>query len=575
MRKLKVLHKLLFIAALCISLAMVGCSGDDGSNGTAGLSAYQIAVQNGFTGTEAEWLAQQQGPTAAQAVEPESCATCHSGVGDQHQAAYDETYQDGVIQVSGLAYANDGANDVVTFQMTKDGANFDCRQADKFGIYFTQYDSATQEFTRDLSIAGTLSYDSATNTCTSTKAQNADFGDLAQFPGLIVLYGTDEVVNAPGHMAWGKYPFAGILQTNAVAVDYQSAANVAGCEKCHTKPFLKHAYIYGAVDVAGTTKEFWTCKACHYDTRAGHDQAWQQMVDDPQGWAAGEDAAAVPEYAYKAKLMNDVHMSHAMEFPYPQSMRNCVTCHEGKLDKILTADNFNLETCKSCHPMTGGTDLADAKGNFTVDTTKYALKTIIPHGFDSSTVCSECHKPGGIGPEFKAIHTGYDPTIYTADGTKYADAFTVSIDSASLSGNDLTINFSATENPDIAGLAVTDIVPTVQVALYGYDTKDFIASNHDSDADKNRLGEFTFGSAPAPTSPIAVIGGDGTWSVTFTLPAEWQALVADGTVKRAEDRRAAGSEKRRRRHGRPQCPFQNLRPGQQRVCRLHGYRRRG
>ena len=30
--------------------------------------------------------------------------------------------------------------------------------------------------------------------------------------------------------------------------------------------------------------------------------------------------------------MNDTHMSHAMEFPYPMSMSNCNTCHEGKLD---------------------------------------------------------------------------------------------------------------------------------------------------------------------------------------------------------------------------------------------------
>jgi hypothetical protein len=43
--------------------------------------------------------------------------------------------------------------------------------------------------------------------------------------------------------------------------------------------------------------------------------------------------------------MNDVHMSHAMEFPYPQSMSNCVTCHEGKLDKILTDANFKISTC--------------------------------------------------------------------------------------------------------------------------------------------------------------------------------------------------------------------------------------
>ncbi len=51
--------------------------------------------------------------------------------------------------------------------------------------------------------------------------------------------------------------------------------------------------------------------------------------------------------------MNDVHMSHAMEFPYPQSMANCVTCHEGKLDTVLADANFTVATCKSCHPVTG------------------------------------------------------------------------------------------------------------------------------------------------------------------------------------------------------------------------------
>src|ERR1700743_2667058 len=34
-------------------------NGNDGENG---LSAYQIALQNGFVGTEVEWLASLQGP---------------------------------------------------------------------------------------------------------------------------------------------------------------------------------------------------------------------------------------------------------------------------------------------------------------------------------------------------------------------------------------------------------------------------------------------------------------------------------------------------------------------------------
>lgn len=39
-----------------------GPAGPPGAQGAAGTSAYQTAVQNGFVGTEAEWLASLQGP---------------------------------------------------------------------------------------------------------------------------------------------------------------------------------------------------------------------------------------------------------------------------------------------------------------------------------------------------------------------------------------------------------------------------------------------------------------------------------------------------------------------------------
>lgn len=41
----------------------VGPKGDTGDNGLGGASAYQIAVGNGFNGTEAQWLASLVGPT--------------------------------------------------------------------------------------------------------------------------------------------------------------------------------------------------------------------------------------------------------------------------------------------------------------------------------------------------------------------------------------------------------------------------------------------------------------------------------------------------------------------------------
>ena len=43
-------------------------------------------------------------PVASEGVQPETCSICHKEAGDKHQASYDELYQDGVIQVTDLAY---------------------------------------------------------------------------------------------------------------------------------------------------------------------------------------------------------------------------------------------------------------------------------------------------------------------------------------------------------------------------------------------------------------------------------------------------------------------------------------
>jgi hypothetical protein len=55
----KNLFRILLMGLMAMTLVMAGCEGDDGSNGTAGApgaSAYELAVENGFTGTEQEWL---------------------------------------------------------------------------------------------------------------------------------------------------------------------------------------------------------------------------------------------------------------------------------------------------------------------------------------------------------------------------------------------------------------------------------------------------------------------------------------------------------------------------------------
>ena len=198
----------------------------------------------------------------------EACATCHTGdasiarSGPGHQADYDQLYQNGAIKIANLAFVQStttaaGDTSKVSFKMTKNGAAFDCTQADTIGSYWAAYDPATNTFPSDLSLAGTTTYDAATGVCTITKKLTAaaDIATLTAITGgangEITLYGADEILEKPAgtHLQKAKFPFAGILRLGpvmgAATAPFTSKANVSGCENCHTQPFNKHAYISG------------------------------------------------------------------------------------------------------------------------------------------------------------------------------------------------------------------------------------------------------------------------------------------------------------------------------------------
>jgi OmcA/MtrC family decaheme c-type cytochrome len=491
-------------------------------------------------------------------VQFETCAGCHADSGATHQKYYDYLYQDGVLQVSIESYkftpaaGTDTDKTVVAFKMTKDGKPFDGSKVENLNIYYAAYTGKTFEGAGRLSLKGKVSYDATSGVTTSTLAElpatdkaYVDYTDISKGAGVLVVYGYDKQVGTlPERIKQVQFPYAAIMKFGKV--DYASAANNDGCEKCHSDPYLKHGNIYGQVGGDPTT-DLVTCKVCHLDNGAGGHFEWQLTADDPEAGAAylkaGEEAATdeiKTKYAYKTTLMNDVHMSHAMEFPYPQSMSNCVTCHAGKLDKILTDANFNAATCKSCHPVTGSVK----KDGDTVifDTTKLALKTILPTGHDLKSECTACHGEGKAAPAFNKIHTGYNKTIYTADGKKIADVVTVSIDKASYKDNKLTFSFSAASSEDI-GLDVKTITPTVLVGLYGWNTKDFVVGAHERLIDDNKDGKVDNKDARAleltldgkAQNPRFTVGtaADGKWEVTADL-SPWKELLDNGTVKRVE-----------------------------------------
>jgi len=480
-------------------------------------------------------------------MQPESCVICHSGAGEKnHQAIYDQ-YTDGsaftvtIDSVVSVPNADPTKFDTtMTVTIKENGAPY----LDVAGLpslkqktfYAVQYNSATRQFINSKSFSASTATPTATLGQYTVTATALAFAPEASNADVYLYIAKDQLmVESIGKGHYALYDnMLNVGKTYGDADTYVSAANVSACEKCHGTPYAKHGYRMAKVS---GLPDFEACKNCHYDTRVGSDQGWQILVDNPARYAqiqAGDaiTAAEKTKYAYTANVMNDVHMSHAMEFPYPQSMSNCATCHEGKLNQILTDANFKTAVCKSCHPVTGPAEGTEANR-------APALKAILPpaihSGMDLNTQnCAGCHRDGGVAPAFKRIHTGYNPVIYAdALGTRYSDIFTVSIDDASLAGNILSIKFSAKKNIDKTKLQASDIIPTVMVGLYGSDTKDFIVSPHGRDADKNRFLEFPIDGKTTNPRFTVVKAENGSWEVTADL-SMWADMIADGSVKRAE-----------------------------------------
>ena len=531
--KLSNFMRFLMILSLLVSVGlMVGCDGDTGPQGPQG--------EQGPEGPEGP-----QGPPGppgedlTQALEPESCSVCHKTGGDNHQDIY-KSYADTsnldleILDVDSVSAGGGTFDTTVTFSIMEGGLPYvdveglPTLQQNRF--YVQGYDPDTRTFPGAMNarlgtavpVAGQPGVYRAMATGLSFAPENSDayaYGyigkgtlDIEADPSThIGLY--EDVDNAG--LAFGDVD------------EYSSYSNVAGCEKCHGEPYLKHGF--RAAVVAGLP-DFAGCKVCHTDDTDGGHEDWQQIVDDPVAWGAGEDPGLNPDYAYKRTVMNDVHMSHAMEFPYPTTMGNCITCHEGQMDKVTADEFFNATTCKSCH----GIQTRPEEYNELLFYEKkapsmndiWAERGVGFHDIKAQANCADCHA-GGF-PEF---HNGLNPDIYNADGERYADLYKAEITSASYADGMIDVRF--TGNTEL----MTD--PLLLVSFYGYETKHFLVSAHSRDADRNRLGEFRVGGEDSnPRFTEAADSVQGNWHVMMDLsqfPEDVPVLdqIEEGVIKRA------------------------------------------
>jgi len=562
---------------LATAAFMGGCSGDDGAQGPQG--------DPGPKGDTGDTGPAGPGTTALDKVNLESCATCHDQAGEQHQAIYAK-YVDAsklaLIFTAGdvsSALQGDGTYTVtLDFTITFNGAPYvDAAGLPGLGekrFYAAQYvnggypnaacrlrETAGNGSTGVVPLGGG-SYTVTQSGCAfapeTTDAQVYGYlakGTLIEHEGTaggelpegshVHLY--DDVANTAVAFGAAAAGAAGAYVSAANVGEKDAQGNIVtpGCVSCHGQPYLKHGFRAAKVD---GLPDFAACKSCHYDnfarTGSGKGGIFQR-VDDPVGWANLTDP--VRSYAYTANLMTVAHAYHAMEFPYPTSMANCVTCHQGKLDRVLANTNFKGTVCKTCHAVEGiGSQPGQTYNEAERAPSLYWIwdqagtglgfhKTAIVDDVDG---CQTCHG-AGIAPAFNAYHTGYNEKIYTAAGERYSDLYFVTIDNISLDGDKLTVDFSSNN---------TAICPELLVSLYGWDTKHFLIPAHDRDANSQRLEYVPESSASqscsAPARALfteAAGSVPGAWSVTVDLAAyqaryteSIPAMIASGKVKRAE-----------------------------------------
>jgi OmcA/MtrC family decaheme c-type cytochrome len=586
------------------AIGMAGCEGDDGATGPAGPTGGTGATgPTGPTGPAGPGL----DPIAS--AKPESCNTCHDEVGVDHQSIYNEYKNAETKSAYKLTFVDlDGDGNALNaietspgqyrfeleFNITKnngvsfvpyDDPNLAALDQKRFIVqrYFPGDDVPFQSaFTQAL---GTAAVGGATTslgggnyrvTATKTSATGPalSWNPLDPLTGSqAYVYIADGVLETEGMTLYTDVADMGAAYGTAATTAptaYQSVASVEGCEACHGAPYLKHGYRAAVVD--GLT-DFAACKECHYDDpNSGGHRDWQWMVDEPYEWATLTAPPDPSKYNYRRSVMQDTHQTHAMEFPYPMSMANCATCHQGqaKLDAILADENFTAETCKSCHPVEGkdawkGQKYYQASGDGGRARAPALKELWTAAGVEYHLIsadCQLCHTaaPGSPGSTFKEYHNGYDKQIYDGTGQRYADvaANKVSIDSVTLTGSVLDIKLSS---------ANTAIVPELTVSFYGYDSKHMLVSSHTRDNGAKtcyndraadpltaaKVGcryEIAIDGNPVSTLQtnrlFTVVAGSapGAWHVTADLAgyvqptstglADIPTLISSGKVKKAE-----------------------------------------
>ncbi|MDZ4184662.1 MAG: hypothetical protein U1D97_06745 [Desulfuromonadales bacterium] len=417
--------RLILACLLASALALGGCSdGDDGKSGQPGLSAYEIAVNNGFTGTEQEWLDSLQGtgggagPVVATPLE--TCTLCH-GAGSISDP---ETVHAGTGQVSFTVNPGqptvEGTELVIRFNLKLDGVNNSAYTAVNRAVVLQGVGGVFTRYAFDRNATNYTITQTVLNGDYTVRISRTAAGATAGLPDPIDFVGTDTryyirmagatgsgLPNASVSFETGDY-------TRTDLVSNESCVNCHGDKSAkfthHTNPFRAEA-----------------CITCH-------------SAVNPVGFGDYRSSLAT--------VVHGIHNSYNMpgntytynptnvwyKVTYPTYMTNCSVCHDSPaaLAEVNTMPVTGAN-CLSCHGSKASWAFTDfpAHPDFT--------------GAITDPNCATCHSGATVGDFHNGLLTERSGVIWDGVDVSVTEGAKVDmqITGVTRTGNNLAVTWTA------------------------------------------------------------------------------------------------------------------------------------
>ena len=436
--------RLVLAGLLASALVLGGCSGDDGRDGITieGKSAYEIAVDNGFVGTEQEWLDSLQGTDgtpgtpgtdapATPVTALESCALCHNDGGFSDPAA--EHAIEGLVAFDVNSVTTTATDVIIDVDIEVDGTPVD--------TFTTKV--ATASYT-----LGTSTINGSDYAYTSTTAIRDATAVVANGGGNYTITITPPATFPSADNAWTAttdttwmirlntgttYPEANIVAHQTASGDHvRNFVTDSACINCHGDHIFRSDREPISRTYHNSTYGVGSCVTCHTAASRNNLAAYVHGIHNSHNMPAGEFQLKDPN-AYGSQLFS---------VTYPTYMQNCSVCHDttAGLDAANDAAT-SYDLCMTCHGDWTGFSFSSA----TAAPFK-AYHLALPADAD----CVSCHRAGGAAPN-KVVVTDYHNGLQTERAGVIWDGQDLSV----VEGAKVDMQITGVSYPSATTMAVT------------------------------------------------------------------------------------------------------------------------